>query len=96
MAHSDKEHMHSHDGDHGHSHDHTEPPPELELKVKALESLLVEKGLVNPDALNAIIDNYEHKVGPQNGAIVVAKAWVDASFKEALLLWPARGASAGC
>ena len=85
MAHSDDENMHSHDGDHGHSHDHTEPPPELELKVKALESLLVEKGLVNPDALNAIIDNYEHKVGPQNGAIVVAKAWVDASFKEALL-----------
>lgn len=81
MAHSDNEHTHSHD----HPHDHTEPPPELELKVKALESLLVEKGLVNPDALNAIIDNYEHKVGPQNGAHVIAKAWVDANFKAALL-----------
>jgi nitrile hydratase len=81
MAHSDNEHSHGH----GHGHDHTEPPAELELKVKALESLLVEKGLVNPEALNAIIDNYEHKVGPQNGAHVVAKAWVDSSFKEALL-----------
>ena len=81
MAHSYNKHSHGH----GHSHDHTEPPPELELKVKALESLLVEKGLVNPETLNAIIDNYEHKVGPQNGAHVVAKAWVDASFKEALL-----------
>lgn len=85
MTHSDNEHSHSHTHSQAHSHDHTEPPPELELKVKALESLLVEKGLVNPDALNAIIDNYEHKVGPQNGAHVVAKAWVDAGFKEALL-----------
>lgn len=81
MTHSDNDHSHAH----GHSHDHTEPPPELELKVKALESLLVEKGLVNPEALNAIIDNYEHKVGPQNGAHVIAKAWVDAEFKKALL-----------
>ncbi|MFK7862671.1 MAG: nitrile hydratase subunit alpha [Pseudohongiellaceae bacterium] len=75
---------HSHD-DHTHPHDHTEPPPELELKVKALESLLVEKGLVNPETLNAIIDNYEHKVGPQNGAHVIAKAWSNADFKAALM-----------
>jgi len=70
---------------HDHDHDHTEPPSDLELRVKALESLLVEKGLVNPEALNAIIDTYEHKVGPRNGAHVVAKAWADPDFKAALL-----------
>lgn len=70
---------------HKHDHDHTEPPSDLELRVKALESLLVEKGLVNPEALNAIIDTYEHKVGPRNGAQVVARAWTDANFKAALL-----------
>lgn len=75
---------HSHD-DHSHDHSHTEPPPEIELRVKALESLLLEKGLVNSDTLNAIIDNYEHKVGPQNGAHVIAKAWCDQDFKTALL-----------
>ncbi len=67
------------------SHDHTEPPSDLELRVKALESLLVEKGLVNPDALNIIIDTYEHKVGPRNGAHVVAKAWTDQDFKQVLM-----------
>jgi nitrile hydratase len=67
------------------SHDHTEPPSDLELRVKALESLLLEKGLVNPDALNAIIETYEHKMGPRNGAHVVAKAWSDPDFKQALL-----------
>ena len=71
--------------DHHHDHDHTEPPSDLELRVKALESLLVEKGLVNPDTLNSIIDNYEHKVGPRNGAHVVAKAWSDATFKQRLM-----------
>jgi nitrile hydratase len=68
-----------------HDHDHTEPPSDLELRVKALESLLLEKGLVNPDALNTIIETYEHKVGPRNGAHVVAKAWTDPAFKQALL-----------
>ena len=68
-----------------HDHDHTEPPSDLELRVKALESLLLEKGLVNPDALNAIIETYEHKVGPKNGVHVVAKAWSDPDFKQALL-----------
>ena len=73
-------HDHHHD-----EHDHTEPPSDLELRVKALESLLVEKGLVNPDTLNTIIDTYEHKVGPRNGAHVVAKAWTDPEFKQALM-----------
>lgn len=71
--------------DHDHDHDHTEPPSDLELRVKALESLLVEKGLVKPETLNTIIETYEHKVGPRNGAHVVAKAWVDPEFKQALL-----------
>ncbi len=70
---------------HDHDHDHTEPPSDLELRVKALESLLVEKGLVNPDTLNTIIDTYEHKVGPRNGAHVVAKAWTDPDFKKKLM-----------
>jgi nitrile hydratase len=70
---------------HHHDHDHTEPPSDLELRVKALESLLVEKGLVKPETLNSIIETYEHKVGPRNGAHVVAKAWTDPEFKQALM-----------
>jgi len=69
---------------HDHDHEHTEPPSDLELRVKALESLLVEKGLVKPETLNAIIETYEHKIGPRNGAHVVAKAWTDPEFKQAL------------
>lgn len=71
--------------EHDHEHDHTEPPSELELRVKALESLLVEKGLVNPAAMDALIDTYEHKVGPRNGARVIARAWSDPTFKAWLL-----------
>ena len=55
------------------------------MRVKALESLLVEKGLVDPAALDALIDTYEHKVGPRNGARVVARAWVDPAYKRRLL-----------
>lgn len=69
----------------GHSHDHTDPPSDLELRVKALESLLVEKGLVDPAALDVLIDTYEHKVGPRNGAKVVAKAWTEPDYKAWLL-----------
>jgi nitrile hydratase len=68
-----------------HRHEHTEPPSETELRVKSLESLMVEKGLVDPGALDELIDTYEHKVGPRNGARVVAKAWVDPEFKRWLL-----------
>ena len=71
--------------DHHHDHEHTEPPSDLELRVKALESLLVEKGLVKPETLNSIIETYEHKIGPRNGAHVVAKAWIDPEFKQALM-----------
>jgi nitrile hydratase len=72
-------------GGHAHHHDHTEPPAEIELRVRALGSLLVDKGLVDPAALDALIDTYEHKVGPQNGATVVARAWSDPAFKAWLL-----------
>ena len=73
-----------HDGHH-HDHDHgQEPPSDMALRVKALESLLVEKGLVDPAALDAIIETYEHKVGPRNGARVVARAWSDPAYLERL------------
>ncbi|MEC7536461.1 MAG: nitrile hydratase subunit alpha [Pseudomonadota bacterium] len=68
-----------------HDHDHTDPPSDLELRVKALESLLVEKGLVDPAALDALIDTYENKVGPRNGAKVIAKAWSEPDYKTWLL-----------
>ena len=58
---------------------------ETALRVKALESLLVEKGYVDPAALDQLIDTYEHKVGPRNGARVVARAWVDPEFRRWLL-----------
>jgi nitrile hydratase len=70
---------------HEHEHDHQELPSEPALRVMALESLLVEKGLVDPAALDALIDTYEHKVGPRNGARVVARAWTDPEFKKRLL-----------
>jgi nitrile hydratase len=70
---------------HHHDHDHTEPPADAELRVKALESLLVEKGLVDPAALDLLIDTYETKIGPRNGARVVARAWCDPDFKKWLL-----------
>ena len=68
-----------------HDHDHTEPPPELALRLQALESLLVEKGLVDPAAIDTLIDTYENKIGPRNGARVVARAWSDPAFKAWLL-----------
>lgn len=72
---------HDHDHHHGHSH----LPPDPELRVKALETVLVKKGLIDPEAVAKIIDMYAHKIGPQNGARVVAKAWTDENFKRELL-----------
>ena len=66
-------------------HDHQEVPSDLALRVKALESVLVEKGLVDPAALDALIDTFEHKVGPRNGARVVARAWTDPAYRQRLL-----------
>ncbi len=70
---------------HDHDHPHSLLPPDPALRVKALETLLVQKGLVDPAALDAIIDTYETKIGPQNGARVVARAWADADFRARLL-----------
>jgi nitrile hydratase len=68
-----------------HDHDHQAIPSDPALRVKALESLLVEKGLVDPVALDILIDNFENKIGPRNGARVVARAWVDPAYKQRLL-----------
>ena len=72
--------------DHDHDdHAHQAVPSDPALRVKALESLLVEKGLVDPAALDLLIDTFENKVGPRNGARVVARAWVDPAYKQRLL-----------
>src|SRR5216110_2640174 len=72
-----------HDDEHAREHDRPLSGPAL--RAKALESLLVEKGLVDPKALDELIDTYETKVGPRNGARVVARAWVDPAYKKRLL-----------
>jgi len=74
-----------HDHDHDHDHDEGSALSPIALRVKALESLLVEKGYVDPEALDAIVETYETKIGPRNGAHVVAKAWSDPAYKEWLL-----------
>src|SRR5215475_6728179 len=77
-----------HDDHHHHDdpdHPHDAPLTDVQLRVRALESLLTEKGLVDPAALDALIDTYETQVGPRNGARVVAKAWTDPVFKQRLL-----------
>src|SRR3981081_2909013 len=71
-----------------HDHNHQVVPSDPALRVKSLESLLVDKGLVDRSALDALIDTYEHKVGPRNGARVVARAWVDPAYRQRLLSSP--------
>jgi nitrile hydratase len=68
-----------------HAQDYTDVPSDLALRVRALESLLVEKGLVDTAALDVLVDTYENQVGPRNGAQVVARAWVDPAYKQRLL-----------
>ena len=68
-----------------HAEDHQDLPSDVALRVKSLESLLVEKGIVDSAALDALVDAYEHKIGPRNGARVVARAWVDPGYKQRLL-----------
>jgi nitrile hydratase subunit alpha len=68
--------------------EHQAVPSDLTLRVKSLESLLVDKGLVDRAALDALVDMFEHKVGPRNGARVVAKAWIDPAYKQRLLTDP--------
>ena len=72
-------------GDDHHHHDHSHVPPEPALRVQALESLLTRKGLVDPGALEAIIETYSNEVGPRNGARVVAHSWVDPDYRQWLL-----------
>ncbi len=70
-------------------HDHSQPhsllPSDPELRARALETILVKKGLVDPEALSALIDMYQNRIGPQNGAQVVARAWVEPAYKARLL-----------
>ncbi len=85
----DHHHRHTHGHDHGHHHDHDDPhsllPSEPALRVKAIESLLVEKGLVDRAAIDEIIEMFSEEIGPQNGAQVVARAWTDPEYRERLL-----------
>ena len=82
---SEKEHNHNHSHDHRHEDAHSHLPSDPELRVKAIETLLLRKGLIDSETLDELIDTYENKIGPQNGAKVVAKAWVDESYKKRLL-----------
>ena len=83
--HADGSDSHLHDHPHHHDHAGQKAPSDLALRVAALESLLIEKGLVDPAALDALVDTYEHQVGPRNGAKVVARAWKDPAYKTRLL-----------
>ncbi len=82
--------MHDHDHDHDHSHGEggfhsPRPESEIELRTRALEALLVSRGLASTDAIDAVIDHYATDVGPQNGARVIARAWVDPEYRARLL-----------
>jgi nitrile hydratase len=78
--------MRSHDPNHKHDHDHLHSElGEIDLRVRAMESILVEKGYIDPPALDALIESYSTRIGPRNGARVVARAWADVSFHAWLL-----------
>ena len=74
-----------HDHDHDHDHEDGSPLDDTQLRVRALESLLVDGGLVDPAALDELVETYEKKVGPRNGARVVARAWADPAYRQRLL-----------
>jgi nitrile hydratase len=71
--------------DHEDHHDHGSELSETQLRVRALETVLTEKGYIDPAAIDAIIEAHETKIGPRNGAVVIARAWTDPAFKQALL-----------
>jgi nitrile hydratase subunit alpha len=75
--------------DHDHNHDHSQLSP-MELRVRALETVLGQKGYIDPAALDALIDTYQTRIGPRNGARVVARAWIDSGYRD----WLRRDASA--
>ena len=77
-------HDHPHDHDDGHDHEHSELG-EMDLRVRALETVLAAQGVIDPAALDALIDTYQTKIGPRNGARVVARAWSDPAFRDWLL-----------
>jgi nitrile hydratase len=77
---NDEHRHHSHDHSHDHDHHHDNDLDPFAARVRALETILTEKGLIDPAAVDAILETYEHKVGPRNGARVVARAWVDPDF----------------
>lgn len=84
---------HDHDhapGDHDHGHDDPSELGEMDLRVRALETVLGQKGYINPDALDVLVDTYQTKIGPRNGARVVARAWANPDFRD----WLLRDASA--
>ncbi len=87
MSQDDHRHDHDHDHDHhhGHGHEHPQSADDPAIRVEAIESLLVEAGLVTPDKIDALVDRYQHDIGPMNGARVVAKAWTDPAYRERLL-----------
>lgn len=78
-------HHHDHDHDHHHDHEHGSHLSQTDARVRALESILIEKGYVDPAALDVLIETYETQVGPHNGARVVAKAWSDPQFHDWLM-----------
>jgi nitrile hydratase subunit alpha len=75
----------AHDDEHGSVHHRPPEPSEAERRVAAIESLLVERGLITSDVVDAVVETYEHDVGPLNGAKVVARAWVDDAYRARLL-----------
>ena len=84
VDHDPHDHDHDHKHDHGHHHDHDHDHSELsemDVRVRALETVLTEKGYVDPKALDVLVDLYETKIGPRNGAKVVAKSWADPKFR---------------
>lgn len=76
---------HDHGGHHENGHHHPEPLSYPALRAKAIESLLVERGILSSDAIDSLVEIFEQDIGPMNGARVVARAWVDAAFKQRLL-----------
>jgi nitrile hydratase subunit alpha len=76
---------HDHDHHHDDDHQHGSELSEMQLRVRALETVLAEKGYIDPAALDAVIEAYETKVGPHIGAAIVAKAWTDPQFRKALI-----------
>ena len=86
MADSKKDHQgRNHAHEHTHDHDHHAVPDDIALRVRALESLLIDKKMVDPADLDEVVDAYENRIGPRNGAQVVARAWVDPGYKARLL-----------